>query len=221
MTLRATAPLVLLSLSLGLLTTSAAKAEVRRCETPSGQTVFTDRKCTDIGATQRVPNVAGNTPARMYRGGCARNLQDLVFEITTAIDAKDANRLAGVYHWAGMSGTAGYQVWSRLDTIARRPLVDIVPVMPSAPPVSIPLPPPPAESAAAPADPLSYSSPDAPAPAAPVTTNSAPDPQLYPQTTIRRAPVALRLEQTLGATATPARTVFGLVRHFGCWWVRL
>src|SRR5688500_2950938 len=69
---------------------------VRRCETASGAVIFTDRKCTDVNATERVPQAGAANAARVYRGGCARNLQDLVFEITTAIDAQDANRLAGV-----------------------------------------------------------------------------------------------------------------------------
>ena len=104
-------PLRLLPPVLSLLVLSAAAtpaaAEVRRCVTPSGQTIFTDRKCGDVGATERLPPAAGAAPSRVYRGGCARNLQELVFEITTAIDTRDANRLAGVYHWAGMSGSAG------------------------------------------------------------------------------------------------------------------
>jgi hypothetical protein len=46
------------------------------------------------------------------------------------------------------------------------------------------------------------------------------DPELYPQTAIRRNPVALRIEQTLANGATPSRTVFGLTHYFGCWWIR-
>ena len=71
----------------------------------------------------------------------------------------------------------------RLDGIARRPLVDIVPVYPAA------------------------------------ADGEAGD--YYPQTTVRRAPVALRLEQTLGNGSTPSRTVLGLRRYLGCWWVQL
>jgi hypothetical protein len=37
----------------------------------------------------------------------------------------------------------------------------------------------------------------------------------------RRAPVALRLEQTLANGSTPRRTVLGLQRALGCWWVAL
>jgi len=32
--------------------------------------------------------------------------------------------------------------------------------------------------------------------------------------------VALRVEQTLANGSTPSRSVFGLHRHFGCWWIR-
>jgi hypothetical protein len=192
-------------------------AEVRRCETASGAVIFTDRKCTDVNATERVPH-AGAAAARVYRGGCARNLQDLVFEITTAIDAQDANRLAGVYHWPGMSGTTAYQVWSRLDAIARRPLVDIVPVMPSTPSPPAPALPAVTGAGTTTADAAHDGLTPTQVYAAPAP---APDPQLYPQTSVRRTPVALRVEQTLGTSATPSRTVFGLVRHFGCWWVRL
>lgn len=204
---------VLVALLFALLWRPAAPAmaEVRRCVTASGQTIFTDRKCPDVGATERVPQ-ASTTTARAYRGGCAHNLQDLVYEISTAIDAQDGNRLAGVYHWTGMSGDAAYQVWSRLDTIAHRPLVDIVPVMPAAP-VDPPLLPPPVTP------PVTTG--DAATTLPPSSGSASVDPQLYPQTSVRRTPVALRVEQTLGASATPSRTVFGLVRHFGCWWVRL
>ena len=49
----------------------------------------------------------------------------------------------------------------------------------------------------------------------------APEDDYYPQTTVRRSPIALRLEQTLANGSTPSRTVLGLRRHFGCWWVTL
>ena len=33
--------------------------------------------------------------------------------------------------------------------------------------------------------------------------------------------VGLRVEQTLADGNTPSRTVFGVRKHLGCWWVRL
>jgi hypothetical protein len=162
-------------------------AQVRRCTTADGSTIFTDRRCADIGAVERLPRAAAGSAGglRLYRRGCARNLQDLVYEMTTAIDAHDANRLAGVYHWVGITGTGANGIMARLDTIVRRPLVDITPVAARSP--------------------------------------ASEDGEAYYPSTIpqRSAPVALRVEQTLGNASTPSRTVFGLQRHFDCWWIRL
>ena len=162
-------------------------AQVRRCTTADGSTIFTDRRCADIGAVERLPRTAAGSAGglRLYRRGCARNLQDLVYEMTTAIDAHDANRLAGVYHWVGISSGGANGIMARLDAIVRRPLVDITAV-----------------AARSPAD----------------EDGEAYYPSTIPQ---RSAPVALRVEQTLGNASTPSRTVFGLQRHFDCWWIRL
>jgi hypothetical protein len=164
-----------------------ASAQVRRCTAADGTSIFTDRKCADIGATERLPGAAsaGNTGGlRLYRRGCAGNLQDLVYEMTTAIDARDANRLAGVYHWVGISSSGATSVMGQLEAVVRRPLVDIVPVARS-------------------------------------TGNEEQD-AYYPSTIPRRSPpIALRVEQTLANGSTPSRTVFGLQRHFNCWWIRL
>ncbi len=109
-------------------------------------------------------------------------MQDLVYEMTTAIDSGDVNRLAGVYHWTGMSGRAGYAVMTRLGAVVQRPLIDIVPITAAGP--------------------------------------ESEDAWLYPQTTVDDPPVALRLEQTLANSSTPSRTVFGMHRHFGCYWIK-
>ncbi|HVR81885.1 MAG TPA: hypothetical protein VHF02_07375 [Luteimonas sp.] len=170
-------------MALAMLWSLPSHAQVRRCTGPDGGAIFTDRRCGDIGATDRVPHASGGQAARFYRGGCARNLQDLIYELTAAIDSGDANRLAGVYHWVGMSSSAGYAVMGQLDAIARRPLVDVVPVFPG-------------------------------------STNGEGD-DYYPQTTVRRMPIGLRLEQTLSNGSTPSRTVLGLRQYLGCWWVHL
>jgi len=191
-------PLLLLLVlgTLALAWPHGATAQVRHCVTASGQSIFTDRKCEEVNAAESVPRPAEPAGAQARRGGCARSLDDLVFEMTNAIQARDANRLAAFYHWPGTSAEAGYRIWTQLDAVANRPLVDIVPVMPNAPP-------------AASGD--SATSNDA---APPVDGN------LYPQTSVRRNPVALRVEQTLSNSATPSHTVFGLTHYFGCWWVR-
>jgi hypothetical protein len=163
-------------------------AQVHRCTLPDGTALYTDRACATVGAADRVPRTgAGTVGVRTYRGGCARNLQDLVYEMTTAIDASDVNRLAGVYDWVGASSSSAATLMDRLDLVAQRPLVDIVPVTAGTP-------------AADRDDPMA---------------------DLYPQTTVRRPPVALRVEQTLANGSTPSRTVFGLRRYLGCWWITL
>jgi hypothetical protein len=163
-------------------------AQVHRCTMPDGTAVYTDRSCVAVGAADRVPRPGPVTGGvRLSRGGCARNLQDLVYEMTTAIDANDVNRLAGVYDWVGASSTSAATLMDRLDLVARRPLVDIVPISASTP----------------------------------AYERSGAMPDLYPQTTVRQPPVALRIEQTLANGSTPSRTVFGLRRYIGCWWITL
>jgi hypothetical protein len=173
---------LLLLLLLLLVAGSGAHAQVRRCTATNGTSVFTDRRCQDIGAIEHLPQSSAASGARLYRSTCSRNLQDLVYELTTAIDSRDVNRLAGVYQWTGTSTRTGYALMQRLDAIAQRPLVDIVPVYPA---------------------------------------SADGEDDYFPQTTVRRRPIGLRLEQTLANGSTPSRTVLGLRRSFGCWWVSL
>lgn len=177
-------PLLLLPLlACSALWALPAQAQVRRCTAAGGGEIYTDRRCQDIGASERVPRAAAGAAVRFYRGGCARNLQDLIYELTAAIDSGDANRVAGVFDWAGVSSGSGYALMNRLDTLARRPLVDVQPVYPA--------------------------------------TADAQNGDPYAQATLRRAPIGLRLEQTLGNGSTPVRTLLGLRRYLGCLWVRL
>jgi len=185
--------LLLLAVALWLPWGSSAQAQVRRCTGPDGIAVFTDQKCVELGASDRLPRASSEARGlRLRQAGCSRNLQDLVYEITTAIDAQDANRLASVYHWVGISSSGAEGVMSRLDAIVHRPLVDIIPIT-ARPPEDV-------------------DNPDG--------SGSEPT-DYYPQTTVRTPPVALRVEQTLANGSTPSRTVFGLRRHFDCWWVSL
>jgi hypothetical protein len=175
--------------ALSLLPAGPAHAEVHRCTNPDGESVYTDKRCSDIGALDRLPRTSAGPAgaSRLYRSSCSRTLQDLVYELTSAIDSRDVNRLAGIYDWNGMSTANAYRIMARLDAIAQRPLVDVMPVLPRV------------------AD----------------EDGTLVDGEYYPQVAVRRAPSGLRLEQTLGGTATPARTVLGLRRYLGCWWVRL
>ena len=75
-----------------------------------------------------MPAAEGIGALRPARGGCSRSVQDLVHALGSALQAGDANQVAGVYDWAGMSTANGYRVMERLEAIARRPLVDLQPV---------------------------------------------------------------------------------------------
>ncbi|MFT3761619.1 MAG: hypothetical protein QM761_03205 [Pseudoxanthomonas sp.] len=129
----------------------------------------------------------------LNRAGCSRTLRDLVQQVGAAINAQDVNRLAGVYQWAGVSNSAANRVLDRLEAIVQRPLVDIAPVRP----------------------------PPAPVVDAEGNTVDANADGFYPQTARPTRPTGLRIEQTLRNSATPASTVFGLRRDYGCFWITL
>jgi len=172
-----------------------AAAQVRQCIGSDGSLVYTDRKCGDIGGRERPadPAQTGIGGARLYRGGCARSVQDLVYSLGNAIQSGDANQIAGVYDWAGMSTSSAYRLMTRLEAIAKRPLVDVQPMY------------------AGGTNEYGYDVVEFDDGTGEVVGKPARKPRL----------VGLRVEQTLGSSGTPSRTVFGLRQHLGCWWVRL
>jgi hypothetical protein len=174
----------------------AQTAGVQRCMTPSGQTVYSDKRCEDIGAAPRLPDTtrARADSGAFYRRGCSRTLSDLVYQISAAIDARDVNRLAGLYLWNGVSDAGANRILDRMEAIVERPLVDIRPVHPAPRPVT---------------DPDGHI----------VDANAD---GYYPQTAPQRTrPTGLRLEQTLRNGSTPASTVLGLRRSYNCFWITL
>lgn len=178
-----------------LLPSRAAQAQVRQCIGGDGALVYTDRRCADIGASERPATDAaiGMPGQRLSRGGCSRSVQDLVYALGSAIQSGDANQVAGMYDWAGMSTANGYRLMARLDAIARRPLVDLQPVY------------------AGGANEYGYDIIEFDDETGAVVSKPQRKPRL----------IGLRVEQTLADGSTPSRTVFGLRRHLGCWWVRL
>lgn len=193
------AVLLLLLLLLGLLPAPPAPAQVRRCVTASGNLVYTDRMCADIGATSALAP-AGSAGGSVLRGMCARNVRDLAYGLESAIQSGDANRIASLYDWAGMGTSAAERLMDSFDRIANRAFVDLVPVYSGGDdaPARAPMP-------GAVAAPGAGSDPDAlPVP---------PDPPA-------RRVVGLRVEQVLADGHTPAHVTFGLVKRMGCWWIR-
>lgn len=171
-----------------------AAAQVRQCIGSDGALVYTDRKCEDIGGRDRPPSaVAAIGNARSARGSCARSVQDLAYSLGSAIQSGDANQIASVYDWAGMSTENGYRLFARLEAIAKRPLVEVQPMY--------------AGGVNEYGDGIVQFDADSGA--------------VLSQPTRKPRLVGLRVEQTLGNGSTPSRTVFGLRQHLGCWWVRL
>lgn len=125
-------PLLLLFALSALARPAVAEAQIRRCQLPTGQTVYTDRRCDTIGAVERAAPSA-QPRLRTHRASCARTVRDLYFEVSAALESRDVNRLAGIYHWPGMSTRQGYDVMKRLQTLVDRSLVDLQPVYPGAP----------------------------------------------------------------------------------------
>ena len=227
--------LLLLILSgIALLAACPAPAQsVQRCIGADGQPVYTDRRCDAIGAVQRVPPAAAAGAARWTRQDCPRRLSELVGEIGAAIQSHDVNRLSAIHDWRGVPAAAATSLFDRLEAMVGRPLVDIAPVyaQTQAPPAQLAADvgaAPAAESAteAASTGPGSWMPSWQPSTAAAATAAANPDPAQAPMAVpitapARARPVGLRIEQTLAGSATPVRTVLGLRRAYGCFWISL
>lgn len=201
-----------------------AQQQTNRCTGPAGNTIYTDRACASIGASDRLPRGTASLAYRQRRGGCARTVQELIYEITTAIDTRDVNRLGAVYHWVGLNAAGGDRILDRLQTVVDRPLVDIVPLRAARAPIvaDAAIEPPIAPTAVAPATAATASNPPTIARNAETTgvgTSGGEPPVSRPP--VRRAPVGLRLQQTLGKSAAPSQTTLGLRKHLDCWWITL
>lgn len=120
---------LLVAAGIGMMSFSAHAQKIRRCTAADGSTVVTDKPCAAISAAERLPpRINGGVPPMSgLRNSCARTLDELSYLVASAIDLRDANRLAGVYHWVGMDGSNAYRVFARLESIVNRPLVDIGP----------------------------------------------------------------------------------------------
>ncbi|HEL3784627.1 TPA: DUF4124 domain-containing protein [Stenotrophomonas maltophilia] len=187
--------LLLLSLCLASSAVHAQSPRLNRCTDAQGQSVYTDRPCDSVGAQSRLPppTPTGSTLPRDTLGArCPRRLSELVDALRTGILSNDVNRLSSLYLWGAVSDAGAQRILGQLESLARRPLVDVVPVYPS-------------QEQASPQD-------ESQSPAA---QGSDPQPPAV------RHPVGLRLEQTLPGSVSRASTVLGLRRQYGCFWITL
>ena len=187
--------LLLLSLCSASSVVHAQSPRLNRCTDAQGQSVYTDRPCDSVGAQSRLPPPAptGSTLPRDTLGArCPRRLSELVDALRTGIVSNDVNRLSSLYLWGAVSDAGAQRILGQLESLARRPLVDVVPVYPS--------------------QGLASSQEEGQSPAA---QGSDPEPPAA------RHPVGLRLEQTLPGSVSRASTVLGLRRQYGCFWITL
>lgn len=111
----------------------AQSTRLNRCTDPQGQSVYTDRPCDSLGAQSRRPPPApsGNAPQRDSLGSsCPRRLSELVQALHTAVSIGDVNRLSSLYLWGAVSDAGAQRILGQLESVVRRPLVDVVPVYP-------------------------------------------------------------------------------------------
>lgn len=167
-------------------------AQVRRCTGPDGGTIYTDRSCEAVGARVAPARGSQARPA-LPRISCQRELRGLIQELGDAIHQRDTNRLAGLYHWTGISHAGGYRILDRLDAIAQRPLLDITAQRPAQAVASI--------------DRVGFTG-----------WVSARD---IPTAAPPRPPTSLRVDQAGTSGTGRIETVFALRRHVGCWWLSL
>jgi len=125
----------------------AAHAQsVYRCVDAEGRSVFSDQPCHAQDArpreTPRAPPQAGAQGFAAGTGstleGCARTPARLLDGVRGALEARDVNRLATYYHWAGTSARAGRVLMDELEAIAGRPLVAATLQLPATSPPDLP-----------------------------------------------------------------------------------
>ncbi|WP_439448017.1 DUF4124 domain-containing protein [Stenotrophomonas sp. ATs4] len=176
-------------------TVHAQSTRLNRCADAQGQSVYTDRPCDSLGARSRLPPPAatGNTLPRDTLGArCPRRLSELVEALRNGISGNDVNRLSSLYLWGAVSDAGAQRILGQLESLARRPLVDVAPVYPS--------------------QALPQSQDEGQSPGAQGSD---------PVASVARHPIGLRLEQTLPGSAARASTVLGLRRQYGCFWITL
>jgi hypothetical protein len=223
------AALFLLTLSTpaaGVVAAAPQAADVNHCVRDDGILVYTDKPCASVRAHDIGEDDAARGPFMpAYRNACIGSLREFAYELSSAIEVGDVNRLAALYRWNGTSTRAGYATMARLQEIVSRPLLQVEPVYPApapepATPPFVVLPPAAAPAAPAPAAPAIPPPPPA-APAAAPTAAPTAEPFASSGALRHGPPVALRLDQTLANGVTPAPTTLRLQRELGCWWVSL
>lgn len=127
--LRILAALVLMSVAIAVaVRASPAATGIHRCVNNQGQIIFTDQNCADVDAVESAPSSSDSDSegkSVIITHTCARKPEDLLFEVRSALEAQDVNRLAGSYLWTGMGTREAYSLMDQLSRFSSRPLVDV------------------------------------------------------------------------------------------------
>ena len=136
--------------SLPLVPAVQAGSGIQRCESASGEAIYTDKACASFDAKAvpmsgellvRLAGEAGQAPGdslasnavavaapapgrRSVADGCARTPTQLAMDLRGAFALGDVNRIAESYHWVGMSHASAMGVMERLEQLQRNTLVD-------------------------------------------------------------------------------------------------
>ena len=181
---------------------------LHRCIGADGASIFTERACRDIEATDAPPPATDNLPSAVIVRvrSCARSQDDLLLGVRTALEAHDPNKLAEYYHWTGMGNSEGYRLMDRLTSFSERPLLDVQLVSSAQVGTPMPrLPPPP---------PLvdEFSLDDE---SGPGSEPAPPEPQPRAHADL------LRVDQMRSETDYESQvTYFRLRSNAGCWWLQ-
>jgi len=179
---------------------AGARADgIRRCIAGDGSAVFTDKACSELGATDAPPpGVADANTTRFSARTCARTRSALLEGVRDALDARDANRLASYYHWTGMGTRSAYALMDRLHGFSQKPLVDVQLVRSP--------------------EPRSTSLGEADVP--PLWSPLLPAPEVGALAPRPRPPTLVRVDQMRGYKDMDAEvTFFHLTANAGCWWI--
>lgn len=76
---------------------------------------------------------AQSSALRHARDACSGDAVELLFELSASLESGDVNRVAALYDWNNMGSAAGRGVMDRLEALAGRTLVDVVPIYPDVP----------------------------------------------------------------------------------------
>lgn len=174
----------------GAVTPGTVHAEIHRCRAPGGGMVYTDRPCEEVGAAP-APGASAASVNAPRRAPPRTGCARNIGELVL--------RISNAISRQDTNQLAEVYHWTGMSGSHSRVLLHRLDGVAHRPLAGIfqVMPP-----VAQPAD------------------GAIMDAGYYAREPIRQRPVALRIEQSSADGITPSHTVFGLYRHFGCWWIR-